>query len=219
MIRVMLVDDQQMIRVGLEAVLDSFEDMTVVAAAADGLEALSLVDQARPDVVLMDIRMPGIDGVEATRRLREKYTPQVLRIVVLTTFDNDQNVFAALRAGANGFLNKGVGPDELANGIREVIDGGGALSPAAAAVLISHVVQDRPVEVDESMSARFASLTAREREVLISIMSGATNEEIAASLFLSPLTVKTHAHRAMAKVGARDRAQLVSFAYRAGIRP
>ena len=219
MIRVVIIDDQEMIRVGLRAVLGSFDDIEVVGVAGDGLDALRVIDEQAPDVALMDIRMPGIDGVEATRRLRETYRPDQLRILVLTTYDSDKNVFAALRAGANGFLNKALGPDELARGIREVQDGGGALSAAAAGVLIAHAAVEPPAPVDEDMAARFALLTVREREVVGAIVGGARNEDIAGRLFLSPFTVKTHVNRAMSKVDARDRAQLVAFALRAGIRP
>ncbi|HWS52051.1 MAG TPA: response regulator transcription factor [Microbacterium sp.] len=218
MIRVAIIDDQEMIRVGLTAVLDSFPDIDVVGAATDGLDALRVVDELVPDVVLMDIRMPGIDGVEATRRIRETHPAERMRILILTTYDNDQNVFAALRAGANGFLNKGLGPDELARGIREVHDGGGALSSAAASALIAHATTSPPVEIDGEMARRFDELTPREREIVEAIVAGARNEQIASALFLSPFTVKTHVNRAMAKVDARDRAQLVAFAFRAGIR-
>lgn len=217
MIRVLIVDDQEMIRVGLRAVLGSFDDMEIVEDVADGLAAIARLPDLAVDVVLMDIRMPGIDGVEATRRIRATHDPDQLRIVVLTTFDQDENVLAALRAGANGFLNKGVGPAELAAGIREVVAGGGALSAAAAAALIGHIAQEKTTPIDRAMEDRFGALTPREREIVIAITTGGSNEEIAEQLFLSPFTVKTHANRAMAKVGARDRAQLVSFAYRAGL--
>src|SRR4051812_23099286 len=213
----MITDDQEMIRVGLRAVLGAFPDIDVVADAGDGLEAIQQIERHHPDVVLMDIRMPGIDGIEATRRIREKYGPAQLRIVVLTTFEHDENVFAALRAGANGFLNKAVGPDELVSNIREVMAGGGALSSAAAAVLIRHASSPPVAEPDPAMVARFDELTSREREIVAAIVGGGTNEDIAAALFLSPFTVKTHANRAMMKVGARDRAQLVAFAVQAGI--
>ena len=217
MIRLMITDDQEMIRVGLRAVLGAFPDIDVVAEASDGLDALRQVDEHHPDVVLMDIRMPGIDGVESTRRLREQYAAEQLRIVVLTTFEHDENVFAALRAGANGFLNKGVGPEELVSAIREVVAGGGALSGAAAAALIQHASAPAAPAPDSAMVARFDSLTSREREIVVAIVGGQSNEEIAAEFFLSPFTVKTHANRAMTKVGARDRAQLVAFAVKAGI--
>jgi DNA-binding NarL/FixJ family response regulator len=167
----------------------------------------------------MDIRMPGLDGVETTRRIRTTHSAEDLRIVVLTTFEHDDNVLAALRAGANGFLSKGVGPTELAAGIIEVAAGGGALSGIAAAALIGHVAEERALPTDPVMTDRFAALTPREREVVAAIAGGFDNKEIAARMFLSPFTVKTHANRAMTKVGARDRAQLVAFAYRAGIKP
>lgn len=217
MIRIMIVDDQAMIREGLRAILASQSDIEVVADASDGLDALAKIDALELDLVLMDIRMPGIDGVEATRRLRERYAPDELRIVVLTTFDNDENVLAALRAGANGFLSKGVGPSDLADGIREVAAGGGALSAAASAVLIGQVAAQKAPTIDATMLDRFAALTPRERDVVAAIATGLDNTQIAAEMFVSPFTVKTHANRAMAKVGARDRAQLVAFAYRAGI--
>jgi DNA-binding NarL/FixJ family response regulator len=217
MVRVMIVDDQVMIREGLRAILAAQKDIEVVAAAADGFEALAIVDNTEADVVLMDIRMPGIDGVETTRRLREKYSVEQLGIVVLTTFDNDENVLAALRAGANGFLSKGVGPGALADGIREVAAGGGTLSAAASAVLIGQVKAHKAPAVDATLLDRFGALTPRERDVVIAIATGLDNAQIAELMFVSPFTVKTHANRAMAKVGARDRAQLVSFTYRAGL--
>ena len=218
MITVIIVDDQEMIRVGLSAVLGSFDDIEVIAVATDGLQALDVIASRRPDVVLMDIRMPGIDGVEATRRLRADISPEEMRILVLTTFDTDKNVFAALRAGANGFLNKALSPDELARAIREVHEGGGALSAAAAATLIAHASSEPPPSIDTALAARFDELTPREREIVEAIVSGDRNEDVAARLFLSPFTVKTHVNRAMSKVGARDRAQLVAFAHAAGIR-
>jgi len=217
MVRVMIVDDQEMIRAGLRAILSAQDDIEVVADVGDGLSAIALLETLAVDVVLMDIRMPGIDGVEATRRLRERHNPQQLGIVVLTTFDNDENVLAAIRAGANGFLSKGVGPAALATGIREVALGGGTLSAAATALLIDQVANDRSPLVDAATADRFAALTPREREVAIAIASGLDNAAIAARLFVSPFTVKTHATRAMTKVGARDRAQLVSLVYSAGL--
>jgi DNA-binding NarL/FixJ family response regulator len=217
MTKIMLVDDQEMIRAGLRSILRTQEDLEVVCEAGDGLDAARLVDENDVDVVLMDLRMPGIDGVEATRRIRAAHPAERVRIIVLTTFDEEKNVLAALRAGANGFLSKGVGPSELAAGIREVAAGGGALSSAAAAVLIGSVAEERKPVVDESMVDRFSSLTPRERDVVAAIATGLDNAQIAAQMFVSPFTVKTHANRAMAKVGARDRAQLVTFAYQAGL--
>ena len=162
-------------------------------------------------------RMPGIDGVEATRRLRERFPADKLRIIVLTTFEHDDHVLAAVRAGANGFLGKGASPAQLVAAIQDVITGGGALSSGAAAALMDRVVEDPPPPVDENLAALFAALTEREREAVVAAASGRSNAEIAAELYLSPYTVKTHINRAMLKVGARDRAQLVAWAFRAGL--
>lgn len=219
MIRIVVVDDQEMIRLGLRTIIEAQPELELVGEAGDGHAALTLLETTPADVVLMDIRMPGVDGVEATRRLRLRFTPEQLKIIVLTTFDQDENVIAALRAGANGFLSKGVGPDELAAGITEVAAGGGALSSSAAAALIGHVAEEQTARVDSEMVARFEALTPRERDIVTAIVSGLDNAQIAAELFLSPFTVKTHANRAMAKVHAKDRAQLVSYAVLAGIQP
>ncbi|ALE05748.1 LuxR family transcriptional regulator [Arthrobacter sp. ERGS1:01] len=217
MIRVLIVDDQEMIRVGLRAILAAQPNITVAGEAGDGLEAVRLLGELDVDVVLMDIRMPGVDGVEATRRIRQLFPAERVRIIVLTTFEHDETVFAALRAGANGFLSKGVGPAELAAGIEDVAAGGGALSATAAAALIGRVTDERQPEVDAVLADRFSALTPKEREVVLAIASGLSNQQIAEAMFLSPYTVKTHANRAMTKVMARDRAQLVAFAYRAGL--
>ncbi|MFF2053548.1 response regulator [Leifsonia sp. NPDC058194] len=219
MIRILIVDDQEMIRAGLRAILDAQPDLEVVGDVGDGLRAQEILaaDEPGVDVVLMDIRMPGIDGVEATRRIRERHDASSVKIIVLTTFEHDENVLAALRAGANGFLGKGVGPRELAAAIAEVAEGGGALSAAAAAAVIGRVADSTAPVADAAMAARFETLTPREREVVRAVATGLSNEEIAARTFVSPFTVKTHATRAMAKVGARDRAQLVAFAFLAGI--
>ncbi len=217
MIRVMLVDDQEMIRTGLRAIITAHPDLDVVAEAGDGLDVLRQLPGLAVDVILMDIRMPGIDGVEATRRIRLTHPADQMRILVLTTFDQDDNVLQALRAGADGFLSKGAGPTELTSAIVEVASGGRALSPGAISAVVDHVVQQRAVVADPALVARFAELTPREREVVAAIVTGLDNRQIAEQFFLSPLTVKTHANRAMTKVGARDRAQLVAFAIRAGI--
>jgi DNA-binding NarL/FixJ family response regulator len=217
MIRVLIVDDQEMIRVGLRTILDAQPNITVVGEAGDGLEAVRLLGELDIDVVLMDIRMPGVDGVEATRRIRQNIPPERVRIIILTTFDHHETVFAALRAGANGFLSKGVGPAELTAGIEEVAAGGGALSATAAAALIGRVAEERQPDVDPALADLFTALTPKEREVVTAIATGKSNQQIAATMFISPFTVKTHANRAMAKVGARDRAQLVAYAHRAGL--
>ncbi len=221
MVRVMLVEDQEMIRFGLRTIIDAHPDLSVVAESPDGLHALRALEagESHVDVILMDLRMPGIDGVETTRRIRRSHPPEDVRIVVLTTFDQDQNVLAALRAGADGFLSKGVGPAELTAGILDVAAGGGTLSAAAAAAIIDHVATDAGVPPDETARQLLAALTAREREVVEAVVQGLDNQQIAEQLFVSPFTVKTHVNRAMTKVGARDRAQLVSLAVRAGLRP
>lgn len=218
MTRIMIVDDQEMIRLGLRGILSAQSEIEVVADASDGLQVLQLLDNHEIDVVLMDLRMPGIDGVETTRRIREKFIAEQLRILVFTTFDNDENVLAALKAGANGFLSKGASPAELVAGIQDVSAGGGALSAAASAALIGHVAQQAPARVTApEQEAQLELLTARERDVVVAIAQGLDNQQIATQMFISPFTVKTHANRAMNKLGARDRAQLVSFAYQAGL--
>lgn len=219
MIRVLIVDDQEMIRAGLRVIIDAHPDLQVAAESGDALAAIRLLSDAEVDVVLMDIRMPGIDGVEATRRIRATHPAPQLPILILTTFDQDEFVLAALRAGADGFFSKGASPTELTDGILRVAHGGRALSPTAVDALVDHVAEDRDIHVDRAAAARFEGLTPREREIVAAIVTGLTNEQIAADLFLSPYTVKTHANRAMMKVGARDRAQLVSYAVLAGIRP
>jgi DNA-binding NarL/FixJ family response regulator len=218
-IRVALVDDQEMIRTGLRTIVNAHPRLTVVAEAADGLAVLDLLDSVEVDVVVMDIRMPGIDGVEATRRIRARSSSERVRILVLTTFDQDDNVLRALQAGADGFFGKGAGPTEITDGILGLHDGDKALSRPAVTALVEHVADRTPVPGDPEVSARFERLTARELEVVRAIVTGLDNAEIAARFFVSPFTVKTHANRAMSKVGARDRAQLVSLAVRAGMRP
>jgi DNA-binding NarL/FixJ family response regulator len=219
MTRILIVDDQDDMRAGIRGMLLLDPSLVVVADLSDGLQVLPFLREHPVDLVLMDIRMPGIDGVEATRRIREEHPADEVRVIVLTTFDQDEIVLAALRAGANGFLSKTVSPAELVAGITEVVTGGGALSAAATAALIGHMTDKPPAVVDQELLHRFRALTPREREVVVFIAGGLANEEIAAKIFVSPFTVKTHAVRAMTKVGARDRAQLVSFAFRAGLYP
>ncbi|RPE77811.1 MULTISPECIES: response regulator transcription factor [unclassified Frondihabitans] len=213
----LLVDDQPMIRMGLRTILDSQPEFQVVGEAGDGLEAVAFTRENSVDVILMDIRMPGVDGVEATRRIREFSTAEATRIIVLTTFEHDEVVVAALRAGANGFLGKTVGPKELVAGIREVVAGGGALSAAAQAAVIAEVSAPATRVIDPNVLAQFDALTPKEREVVIAIAGGSDNDAVGRTLFISPFTVKTHANRAMLKLGARDRAQLVSLVFRAGL--
>ena len=215
MTRILIVDDQYDIRAGIRAMLLLDPALVVVADLSDGLQVVPFLRDHPIDLVLMDIRMPGIDGLEATRRI--EHAAAKVRIIVLTTFDQDEIVLAALRAGANGFLSKTVSPAELVAGITEVAGGGGTLSANATAALIGHMTDNPPPAVDQGLLRRFDFLTPREREMIILVARGLSNEEIAGQMFVSPLTVKTHVVRAMTKVGARDRAQLVSFIFRAGL--
>ncbi len=219
MTQILIVDDQDDIRAGIRAMLLLDPSLVVAGDLSDGLQVLPFLRDHPVDLVLMDIRMPGIDGVEATRRIRQQHSPEKLRVIVLTTFDQDDIVLAALRAGANGFLSKTVSPAELVAGITEVVGGGGALSATATAALIGHMTGSPPPAIDRELTRRFDVLTPRERDVIILVASGLSNDEIAAQMFVSPFTVKTHVVRAMTKVGARDRAQLVSFTFRAGLYP
>ncbi|MEV0306028.1 LuxR family two component transcriptional regulator [Nonomuraea fuscirosea] len=212
MIRIVLADDQPLVRAGLRALLESTSDMEVVAAAADGEEAVSVVRSSLPDVVLMDIRMPGTDGLEATRRIRADPELAGTRVLILTTFEFDQYVFEALRAGASGFLVKNIEPDHLRQAVRATMRGESLLAPNVTRRLIERFV--RPAgDGAEGLSA----LTDRERDVLALVAEGLSNAEIAERLFLSPATVKTHLHRIMTKLDARDRAQLVIQAYEVGL--
>jgi DNA-binding NarL/FixJ family response regulator len=213
-IRVVLADDQALVRAGFAALLDAQDDMQVLGQAADGAEAVTLVREHRPDVVLMDVRMPGVDGLSATRTIAADPALADVRVVILTTFELDEYVFEALRAGATGFLVKHTEPAELIRAVRTVASGDALLSPSVTRRLISEFA-DRAKE--PPVSNRLDALTEREREVIVVVAQGLSNDEIAAKLYLSPATVKTHVNRAMAKVAARDRAQLVVLAYEAGL--
>ena len=219
MTNILIVDDHDDMRAGIRSMLALDPTFVVVGGLSDGLQVPAFLRDHLVDVVLMDIRMPGIDGVEATRRIRREHSSETLRVIVLTTFDQDEIVLAALRAGANGFLSKTVSPAELVAGVAEVVAGGGALSAAATTALIGHMTDSPPPLVDKELLRRFDALTPRERDVVILVASGMDNHEIAAELSVSPFTAKTHAVRAMTKVGARDRAQLVTFTFRAGLYP
>lgn len=210
MIRVAVVDDQALVRTGLVMIINSQDDMTVVAEAGDGIEALEVLAAHRADVVLMDVRMPRMDGVTATRRLLSR-SGEPSRVLVLTTFDLDEHAFAALRAGASGFLLKDAPAEELLGAIRTVHGGDAVLAPSTTRRLIEHVAGDLPTPTDGPDP--FGVLTEREREVLVQIASGASNAEIAGRLFLSEATVKTHVGRVLAKLGLRDRVQAVVLAY------
>ncbi|MFI0985170.1 response regulator [Streptomyces exfoliatus] len=221
-IRVLLADDQALLRSAFKVLVNSEPDMEVVGEAADGAEALDLARSERPDVVLMDIRMPGTDGLTATRMITADPGLSDVRIVMLTTFEVDEYVVQALRAGASGFLGKGAEPEELLGAIRIAHAGEALLSPAATKGLIaSFLAQGGGTQAEGegggARSERLATLTAREREVLVLVGGGLSNDEIAERLDVSPLTVKTHVNRAMAKLGARDRAQLVVTAYESGL--
>nr|WP_296067792.1 response regulator transcription factor [uncultured Actinoplanes sp.] len=220
MISVLLADDQALVRAGFRALLNAEPDIRVVGEAADGLEAVRLAQQTRPDVVLMDIRMPGVDGLEATRRIVADPDLALTKVVILTTFELDEYVFEALRTGASGFLVKDTEPVELLRGVRAVAAGDALLSPSVTRRVIGQfagsAVQGRKAEPP----AQLDQLTDREREVLVLVAEGLSNDEIAARLVISPATAKTHVSRTMIKLGARDRAQLVVHAYEAGlIRP
>lgn len=219
-IRVLLADDQTLLRSAFRVLVDSEPDMEVVAEAADGAEAVDLARSAKADVVLMDIRMPGTDGLAATRLISADPELSQVRVVMLTTFEVDEYVVQSLRAGASGFLGKGAEPDELLNAIRIAAAGEALLSPVATKGLIAKFLAQGGTSDDQESKAyseRLAALTGREREVLVLVAGGHSNDEIAEQLAVSPLTVKTHVNRAMAKLGARDRAQLVVIAYESGL--
>jgi DNA-binding NarL/FixJ family response regulator len=214
-IRVLVVDDQPLVRAGFAQIRNSHPDLQVVGGAGDGQQALALTRKLKPDIVLMDIRMPGGDGLSATRAIADAEDLTSVKILILSTFELDEYVFEALRAGASGFLVKHTEPVELVHAVREVARGEALLSPTVTRRLIAEFVSrpSRPDLVPEDMSI----LTAREREVVALAALGLSNEEIARDLSLSPATARTHVSRAMIKLGARDRAQLVVFAYQSGL--
>ncbi|GAA2165640.1 response regulator transcription factor [Pedococcus bigeumensis] len=216
MIRVVLADDQALLRAGIRALLDAEDDIEVVGEAADGAEAVTVVRQTAPDVVLMDIRMPGTDGLEATRQIVNDESLAGTRVVVLTTFDLDEYVFEAVRIGASGFLVKDTEPAELLRGVRAVAAGDALLSPGVTRRLIGEfATRSRPSATPAA--DRLGELTEREREVVALVGEGLNNDEIAQRLFLSPATAKTHVSRSMVKLHVRDRAQLVVLAYESGL--
>ncbi len=215
MIRVLLVDDQALVRAGFKALLDAQSDIEVVGEASDGAEGVALATQHVPDVILMDIRMPGVDGLEATRRIGADPALARVRVIMLTTFDLDEHVFEALGLGAAGFLVKDTEPTELLRGVRVVASGDALLTPNITRRLIAEFTSQRPRTGPSP--AELEELTEREREVVGLVALGLSNDEIAGTLVISPATAKTHVSRAMMKVGARDRAQLVVLAYQSGL--
>jgi DNA-binding NarL/FixJ family response regulator len=210
-IRVVLADDQRLVRAGFRFILEGEDGIEVVGEAADGAEAVRLGRQLRPDLVLMDIRMPGMDGLAATREIAAS---SAVRVIILTTFDLDDYVYAALRAGASGFLVKDTEPAELIHGVRVVARGDALIAPAITRRLIGEFTA-RVTQPDPG--PRLSALTVREREVMALVAAGLSNDEIAERLVLSPATAKTHVSRIMTKTGVRDRAQLVILAYECGL--
>jgi DNA-binding NarL/FixJ family response regulator len=214
-IRVLLADDQGLIRAGFKALLDAEPDIEVAGEAIDGDSAVALARSLRADVVLMDIRMPGTDGIEATRRIAAEEDLAGVKVVILTTFESDEYVYEAIRAGASGFLVKDTDPAELVHAVRVVARGEALLSPSVTRRLITDIAS-RPTAAP-GVPRQLSQVTAREREVLVLVAEGLSNDEIAARLYLSPLTSKTHVSRLMTKLDARDRAQLVVIAYESGL--
>jgi DNA-binding NarL/FixJ family response regulator len=222
MIRVLLADDQALVRAGFRMLIESASDMRIVAEAANGGHAIALTREHRPDVVLMDLRMPEVDGLTAARRITTDPALAAVRVVMLTTFDDNESVFSALRAGASGFLVKDVEPAELLQAIRVVARGDALLAPSVTRALISAFTSggQAPGQAPARRtvpSPAVATLTERERQVVGLVAAGLSNDEIAEELVVSPLTAKTHVSRAMTKLAARDRAQLVVIAYASGL--
>jgi DNA-binding NarL/FixJ family response regulator len=213
-IRVLLVDDQALIRTGIRALLDAEDDIEVVAEAADGEAAYERARDLVPDIVLMDVQMPVLDGIEATRRIVDDPSLEAVRVVILTNYGLDEYVFSALRAGASGFLVKDTEPDEMLQALRVTMRGDALLSPGVTRRLISEFVARPP---DAIGTASLTALTTREKEVVALVAKGLNNDEIAETLVVSPTTAKTHVSRAMTKLDARDRAQLVVLAYESGL--
>lgn len=217
-ISVLIVDDQPMIRAGIRGILSSDPDLTVVAEAADGATGVQMAASMRPDVILMDLRMPGMDGTTAIRTIRDRGDLGNQRIIVLTTFDDDPEVVEALQAGADGFLSKGAEPSELLAAVQAVAAGQMALSPSATRVVVERAFRGSRNKVPDSETLRrISTLTSRELDIVRGAALGLDNTEIGQRLYISPFTVKTHLTRAMGKLGVRARAQLVALAYQNGV--
>ncbi|MES9536681.1 MULTISPECIES: response regulator transcription factor [unclassified Actinomadura] len=213
-IRVAIVDDQALVRGGFAMILQIHDDIEVVAEAGTGTEAIEAARRHRPDVILMDIRMPDMDGLEATERILAESDWNV-RVLILTTFDPDEYVYRAMHAGASGFVLKDIPPDQLATAVRTVADGGALLAPSITRRLIGRFA--RRLSVNNAVAERLERLTDREREVMAAVARGSSNSEIAKELFIGPATVKTHVSGILTKLGLRDRAQIVIFAYESGL--
>jgi DNA-binding NarL/FixJ family response regulator len=215
MIKVLITDDQALVRTGFRMILDAEDDIEVVGEAADGLEAIAATKEQPPDVILMDVRMPNMNGIEATREIVDKEDADPIRVLILTTFDLDEYVYDALRAGASGFLLKDAPPEELVHAVRVVAQGDALIAPSITKRLIEEISQ-RPARQASSPKA-LESLTQRELEVLQLVARGLSNHEIAQELFVSETTVKTHVGRVLMKLGLRDRVQAVVLAYESGV--
>ena len=216
MTRVLVVDDQALIRTAVRDLLDAQQGIEVVGEATDGEEAVALAASLRPDVVVCDIRMPRMDGIEATERICADPALSETRVLILTTFEEDDYVVAALRAGASGFIGKGAEPEQIVHAVLTVDEGGALLSPVATRAMIEKYVRRAPTTAPRDAPS-LAMLTEREREVLALVARGRSNDEVAASLYISPHTAKTHVKNTMLKLGAHDRAQLVIAAYESGL--